>query len=878
MKIRRLNEDAKRFYVDEIVSTRGGKTETERHSFSTIEELKQYCKDAGLTKDDIANCGGCDVKDLYESYVDVKIPKIIKERVDELCDAINDNSNDEYDDDEDDGGPRTTEYGYNANLWDRGTGRNYRVEDGKPSSYYADEVMEIIMEEFAEILDTHEKELAVYCYVEFGEEPEWVEDSLQEEIEKLHTKPNGEYLVKADSGKGYTAFSRDNVAIGGIDNEDADSDDKAIDKFKRNEYSECLNEAYFDTAEYRIQKYEDDIPELMAGMHDDYMEGKLDAARYAEVLKKVYDALAECDYKHTMSAPVVTNGSGKRVLDALAKLDKTNEALGIGAGLALGGAAIGAGMVGSALLDSVEDENKEEETELNELFDIEIDAKGFGGSGNNVHVGPGSMPLTSSVEENEDDKTLNEESEKYYAAKYTSVDDSGNQIVKKICFRCDGTIEDAENEVDALIKEPYTSVRVFSCNKSMAVKDGFELVECTLNEDKETVSKFAQLAASHKFKNLKTQLEDADTCVTCQGKLLPEDNNGIRKCESCGNFYFGNQLLICTKCGSTEIDPGRECKCRHCGYEFTEDHGKCVTCGGDIVKNNNETNKCQHCGNLYDVKTGKLIKKKTNEAVEYDEDNPDTWPWKERVEYEQDKDWGESYFLDDMFSDVADKAFAIVEAEGYTDVFTEPSTQVGQGADFYWATKDGVRYTGRHDFQDQEAGFWSCCEEANSKEEAIELMAKYYASNILSALEPDEEDYDDDYSNEYDESLEECSGIKAHKVIMGEDIDDSIEFDDVDGVEGPEGDKTEDIEFVMDEYIAPDFLIDAVNKLSPTKYEVTYNGKTVLLEFDPKWAEYVYTINGRGPHSHSSYEWIISDIRDYVNTFCADEDGLDDDF
>ena len=46
--------------------------------------------------------------------------------------------------------------------------------------------------------------------------------------------------------------------------------------------------------------YEDDIPELMADMHDDYMEGKLDAARYAEVLKKVYDALAECDYKHTM--------------------------------------------------------------------------------------------------------------------------------------------------------------------------------------------------------------------------------------------------------------------------------------------------------------------------------------------------------------------------------------------------------------------------------------------------------------------------------------------------------------------------------------------------------------------------------------------------
>ena len=83
---------------------------------------------------------------------------------------------------------------------------------------------------------------------------------------------------------------------------------------------------FLDSTEYRIQRYEDDIPELMAGMHNDYMEGKLDAARYAEVLKKVYDDLAECDYKHTMSAPVVKTGAGKRVLDALDKLDEEVDA------------------------------------------------------------------------------------------------------------------------------------------------------------------------------------------------------------------------------------------------------------------------------------------------------------------------------------------------------------------------------------------------------------------------------------------------------------------------------------------------------------------------------------------------------------------------
>ena len=83
---------------------------------------------------------------------------------------------------------------------------------------------------------------------------------------------------------------------------------------------------FLDSAEYRIQRYEDDIPELMAGMHNDYMEGKLDAARYAEVLKKVYDALSEFDYKNTMISPVVKTGAGKRVLDALDKLDEEVDA------------------------------------------------------------------------------------------------------------------------------------------------------------------------------------------------------------------------------------------------------------------------------------------------------------------------------------------------------------------------------------------------------------------------------------------------------------------------------------------------------------------------------------------------------------------------
>lgn len=67
-----LDEDmVDKFYIDEIVPAQGGKTETERHSFDTLEELKQYVKDANLTEDDIATCGGCEIEDLLV-YEDVR--------------------------------------------------------------------------------------------------------------------------------------------------------------------------------------------------------------------------------------------------------------------------------------------------------------------------------------------------------------------------------------------------------------------------------------------------------------------------------------------------------------------------------------------------------------------------------------------------------------------------------------------------------------------------------------------------------------------------------------------------------------------------------------------------------------------------------------
>ena len=118
---------------------------------------------------------------------------------------------------------------------------------------------------------------------------------LREETEKvLHTKSNGDKLVAASSGDGYTAFTRDNVRIGHIS---AETDAAAVAEFSKKEPKyESMNEDYLDSAEYRIQRYEDDIPELFHRVHDGYMNGMVNAKAYADVLAKIYSVLEELDY------------------------------------------------------------------------------------------------------------------------------------------------------------------------------------------------------------------------------------------------------------------------------------------------------------------------------------------------------------------------------------------------------------------------------------------------------------------------------------------------------------------------------------------------------------------------------------------------------
>lgn len=84
-------------------------------------------------------------------------------------------------------------------------------------------------------------------------------------------------------------------------------------------------------------------------------------------------------------------------------------------------------------------------------------------------------------------------------------------------------------------------------------------------------------------------------------------------------------------------------------------------------------------------------------------------------------------------------------------------------------------------------------------------------------------------------------------------------------------DKLDDIAYVMQNYINGNgFVLE--QDLGNGKYEVSYQGTPVTIEFDPSFSEYVYFINGEGPYSHNSYEYIYDDIREYVDSI-TDEWG-----
>lgn len=100
-------------------------------------------------------------------------------------------------------------------------------------------------------------------------------------------------------------------------------------------------------------------------------------------------------------------------------------------------------------------------------------------------------------------------------------------------------------------------------------------------------------------------------------------------------------------------------------------------------------------------------------------------------------DWEE--LSDSFYQDFCDKAYEMVENEGFTDVFTEPSTQGGVGSDYFTAYSNGERYSGSYDFESEQETLMEIYLGANSYEEACDTAAKWYAQTILDNLELDEE-------------------------------------------------------------------------------------------------------------------------------------------
>lgn len=74
-------------------------------------------------------------------------------------------------------------------------------------------------------------------------------------------------------------------------------------------------------------------------------------------------------------------------------------------------------------------------------------------------------------------------------------------------------------------------------------------------------------------------------------------------------------------------------------------------------------------------------------------------------------------------------------------------------------------------------------------------------------------------------------------------------------------DRLNNYDFVMRNYLKDCFFGAKLLENSGALYIVEYEGKKLNIEFNPEWEEYVYTVNGKGPFSHSSYEYIGQDCR-----------------
>ena len=89
--------------------------------------------------------------------------------------------------------------------------------------------------------------------------------------------------------------------------------------------------------------------------------------------------------------------------------------------------------------------------------------------------------------------------------------------------------------------------------------------------------------------------------------------------------------------------------------------------------------------------------------------------------------------------------------------------------------------------------------------------------------------------------------------------------------------RMQDLKYVIETYVnKPDIGVTLLDS-TPEEgiYEFDWQGFPVLLQFNlDSDAQYEYTINGEGPYTHDSYEYIAPDVDDYVDTLDIEEDNF----
>lgn len=77
--------------------------------------------------------------------------------------------------------------------------------------------------------------------------------------------------------------------------------------------------------------------------------------------------------------------------------------------------------------------------------------------------------------------------------------------------------------------------------------------------------------------------------------------------------------------------------------------------------------------------------------------------------------------------------------------------------------------------------------------------------------------------------------------------------------------KADDIEFIMHDYVENDLSVSKLIQKDKLTYIVELeDGRKPEIKFDDQWDEWVYSIDGSDPISHSSYEYLISDLNRYA--------------